>query len=124
MNLVNANSTSANGARRRARSQNRSQNRGRRRSTTESIVSTTNRSNGNYEVNEDDRNEFIASFQLNITTASSPILVRNGIRKLGDNCYSARMIKKYFENSNPHGVNLRIVQIWNVNITVEILLHL
>lgn len=113
MMSVNANSTRA---RRRSRSQNHGQNRSQKRSTTGSGVSAGNRSNGNNEGNEQDRNEFIASFQLNISTASSPILVRNGIRKLGDNCYSARMIRKYFENSNPHKVDIRIVQIWNVNI--------
>lgn len=66
------------------------------------------------ERNESDRNEFIASFQLNMLTSSSPILVRNDIRKLGDNCYSARLIREYFQNTNPHNVNMRIKQIWKV----------
>lgn len=87
----------------------------RSRSTTGSRVSTANRSDENDERNERDRDEFIASFKLNISTASSPVLVRNDIRKLGNNCYGAKIIKEYFQNSNPHNVNLHIKQIWKVN---------
>lgn len=89
----------------------------RRRNSTSSNVNTGRRTNQKHNENdENDRSEFIASFQLDILTASSPILVRNGINKLGNKCYSAKMVKKYFENSNPHGVNIRIKQIWKVQI--------
>lgn len=117
------NSTPANnGARTRARSQSQGRGRGRGRRGSDSSISTTgssraksaNPSKHNNESTERDRDEFIASFQLNILTTSSPILVRNGIQKLGDKCYSAKMVKKYFESSNPHQINIRIVQIWKV----------
>lgn len=80
-----------------------------------------NNSNGsslnrvNHPNNQNEHDEFIASFQLNISVASSPILVRNGITKLWNGCYSAKMIKKYFDNTNPHNIDLQIVQIWKVN---------
>lgn len=108
---VNANSTTANGGRSRKKRRKRNKNAS---NSTKSEVNTWNQRNSqnNYE-NEHD--QFIASFQLNISAASSPILVRNEIRKVGNNCYSARMIKKYFENSNPHNVNIYIKQIWKVN---------
>lgn len=121
---VNANSTSSNGGRGRTRARRRNKN---RRNRSRSSASIDNYSNDNYEIDEDyeqERYEFIASFKLNISTASSPILARNDIRKLGNNCYSARMIKKYFKNSNPHDLNIRIVQIWNVSTTDELNLHI
>lgn len=40
-------------------------------------VRPVNHSNGYNENTEYDRNEFIRSFHLNISTSSSPILVRN-----------------------------------------------
>lgn len=82
----------------------------------------TRNNNENDEQNERDRNEFIASFNLNISSTSSPVLVRNGITKLGDNCYSARMIREYFQNSNPHNINLQIKQIWKVSLITALVI--
>lgn len=93
-----------------------SQNFGQRRSANRTRVNAVNNSNENHERNERDRDEFIASFNLNITTASSPILVRNGIEKLEDDCYSANMVNRYFENTNPHNVDIHIKKIWKVNL--------
>lgn len=78
-------------------------------------VSSSNHSNGNNQNTDHDHNEFIRSFHLNMLTSSSPILVRNGIEKLGDDCHGARMVRRYFENSNPHKVNIHIKQIWKVS---------
>lgn len=80
------------------------------------MSSSTNLScvNKNDERIKRDRVEFIASFKLNISTASWPILIRNGVEKLYNNCYSAKIIKEYFQNSNPHNLNIHIKQIWKV----------
>lgn len=105
--MNNANASNGGGGRRRRG------NRKKKRSNSSSNAVMNTRNNQNYYENEHD--EFIDSFQLNISAASSPTLIHNDIRKLGNGCYSAKMIRKYFENSNPHNVGMRIVQIWKVN---------
>ena len=72
--------------------------------------------NNNPAENDDnDRDEFIATFDLNILSSSSPILTRNDIKKLDRNGYSDSIVRKYFRNSNPHNIDMRIVQIWQVH---------
>lgn len=78
-------------------------------------VSSGNHSNVSNDNTEHDRNEFIRSFHLNMLTSSSPILARNGIEKLGDDCHSSRMVKKYFESTNALKTNIHIKQIWKVS---------
>ena len=110
MSVVNASQSTYGGrgrGRARGRPHNETQGTGRGRGN-------STRHNDNQE-NDHERDQFIASFQLNILSSSAPVLVRNDIRKLGDNTYSARIIKEYFRNSNPHNINIRIVQIWKVH---------
>lgn len=103
------NANASNGGRNRRKRRNRK----RKRSNNSNTNTSSHTNNQNYYENEHD--EFIDSFQLNISVASLPILVHNDIQKLGNRCYSAKMIKKYFENSNPHNVGMQIIQIWKVN---------
>lgn len=86
-----------------------------RNSTAARGITPSSHPNENDEQNERERRQFIASFTLNISTASSPVLVRNDIRKLGNNCFSDRVIREYFQNSNPHNINIQIKQIWKVS---------
>lgn len=123
---MNQNSSSVYGGRGRGRRRGQGRNGNgsthSRSSTANRNATTNNQSNENDERNERDRDEFIASFKLNILTASSPVLVRNDIRKLGDNCYSARVIREYFQNSNPHNINIHIKQIWKVGLESQLVI--
>lgn len=113
---ISTNSSSVNGrGRGRGRGRVRNASTRSRNSLVFGGITPRNNPNENDEQNERDRNKFIASFKLNISAASSPVLVRNDIRKLGNNCFSDRVIREYFQNSNPHNINIQIKQIWKVS---------